>query len=65
LAESTLFGSPRDASTPHRSYRLTLDYEINTAPVYKVAPTVEAPFVTAGEDRDHKLCEAHWLLVPW
>jgi putative SOS response-associated peptidase YedK len=40
-----------------RLYRLTLDYETskNTAPAYNIAPTDEAPFVTAGDDGNHKL----------
>jgi putative SOS response-associated peptidase YedK len=50
-----------------RLYRLTLDYEINknTAPAYNIAPTVDVPFVTAGEDGNHKLREGRWWLVPW
>jgi putative SOS response-associated peptidase YedK len=50
-----------------RLYRLTLDYEIskNTAPAYNIAPTVEVPFVSAGENGDHKLREGRCWLVPW
>jgi putative SOS response-associated peptidase YedK len=50
-----------------RLYRLTLDYEIskNTTPAYNIAPTVEVPFVIAGEDGSHRLREGRWWLVPW
>jgi putative SOS response-associated peptidase YedK len=50
-----------------RLYRLTLDYEIskNTAQAYNIAPTLDVPFVTAGDDGNHKLREGRWWLVPW
>jgi putative SOS response-associated peptidase YedK len=50
-----------------RLYRLTLDYEINknTAPAYNIAPTVDVPFVTDGDDGNYKLREGRWWLVPW
>lgn len=40
-----------------RLYRLTLDFEIgkNTAPAYNIAPTVDVPLVTAGEEGGHGL----------
>jgi putative SOS response-associated peptidase YedK len=51
----------------HRLYRLTLDWETgrNTAPRYNIAPTDEVPFITAGEDGNHKLRDGRWWLVPW
>lgn len=50
-----------------RLYRLTLDYEIskNTAPAYNIAPTVEVPFVPAGDNGSQRLREGRWWLVPW
>ncbi|MER9629596.1 SOS response-associated peptidase [Mesorhizobium sp. M0296] len=51
----------------HRLYRLTAPAEIgrNDAPRYNIAPTEEVPFVTAGENGDHKLRQGRWWLVPW
>jgi putative SOS response-associated peptidase YedK len=50
-----------------RLYRLTTDWERqrNDAPAYNIAPTVDVPFVTAGDDGNHKLREGRWWLVPW
>ncbi|EHK53468.1 SOS response-associated peptidase family protein, partial [Allomesorhizobium alhagi] len=47
-----------------RLYRLTLDYEIskNTTLACNIAPTVEVPFVIAGEDGSHRLREGRWGL---
>jgi putative SOS response-associated peptidase YedK len=37
----------------------------NTAPVYSVNPIDEVPFVTVGDNGDHRLREGRWWLVPW
>jgi putative SOS response-associated peptidase YedK len=51
----------------HRLYRLTLPAETgrNDEPAYNVAPTQTVPFVTAGEDGNHRLREGMWWLVPY
>lgn len=51
----------------HQLYRLTTPQETqrNDAPQYNIAPTDDVPFVTAGEDGNHKLREGRWWLVPW
>ena len=51
----------------HGLYRLTLDWEKqrNDEPQYNIAPTEEVPFVTAGENGNHKLRQGRWWLVPW
>jgi putative SOS response-associated peptidase YedK len=50
-----------------RLYRLTTDWEKqrNDAPRYNIAPTEDVPFVTAGENGNHRLREGRWWLVPW
>ncbi|MCV3210022.1 SOS response-associated peptidase [Mesorhizobium sp. YC-39] len=51
----------------HRLYRLTAPAETgrNDAPRYNIAPTEEVPFITAGQDGDHKLRQGRWWLVPF
>jgi putative SOS response-associated peptidase YedK len=41
----------------HKLYRLTAPAEIgrNDEPRYNIAPTQDVPFVTAGEDGNHRL----------
>jgi putative SOS response-associated peptidase YedK len=42
-----------------------LEINKNTAPTYNIAPTVDVPFVTAGENGNHKTARGRWWLVPW
>lgn len=51
----------------HRLYRLTAPAEIgrNDEPRYNIAPTQDVPFVTAGENGNHRLREGRWWLVPY
>ena len=48
-------------------YRLTAPAETgrNDEPRYNIAPTQDVPFVTAGENGNHKLREGRWWLVPF
>lgn len=48
-------------------YRLTGEWEQgwNSPARYNIAPTEEVPFVTAGENGNHKLRLGRWWLVPW
>jgi putative SOS response-associated peptidase YedK len=48
-------------------YRLTADWERqrNNATRYNIAPTDPVPFLTVGENGDHKLREGRWWLVAW
>lgn len=51
----------------HRLYRLTAPAETgrNDQARYNIAPTDQVPFVTQGENGNHKLREGRWWLVPW
>lgn len=51
----------------HRLYRLTAPAETgrNDAPRYNIAPTDEVPFITAGDDGNHRLRTGRWWLVPF
>lgn len=51
----------------HALYRLTAPAEKgrNDEPRFNIAPTQDVPFVTAGDDGNHKLCEGRWWLVPF
>ncbi|UCI10790.1 SOS response-associated peptidase family protein [Mesorhizobium sp. B1-1-8] len=51
----------------HRLYRLTAPAEIgrNDAPRYNIAPSEEAPFMTAGDDGNHQLRNGRWWLIPF
>lgn len=50
----------------HAMYRLTAPAEKgrNDEPRYNIAPTQEVPFITTGENGNHKLREGRWWLVP-
>lgn len=50
-----------------RLYRLTMDYELhkNAEPRYNIAPTQIVPFVTKGDEGNHRLREGRWWLAPW